>query len=107
MTKLFLFMYLCDEFHPGAVGCIRSAKTPKGAGQQCSYDKSLQIIDPDAPGEKGTGAGTPDRVWAAGSMLDVASQLISKEHYNVDVIPFKWCCEQCRNGQDVKNTTRE
>jgi len=90
----------CADYHPGAVGCIRSnKKTPQGAGQQCCYDQSGEIIDPDGP--EGAGAGTPDKVWAAGNFGEVLLGLISGQHKQVDVVPYNWCCKECKNGNDA------
>lgn len=70
----------CQNYHPGAAGCIRSAgKTSDGARQQCCYGSDGKLLK---PGTKS--AGTPDK----------KSGLFS--HYIHDVIPYENCCEKCK-----------
>ena len=70
---------MCSKFHPGAYGCIRSAKiTEEGARQQCCYDESGNILQAGLPG-----AGTPDK----------ASSFFA--HQKLDVDPYNWCCREC------------
>ena len=70
---------LCNKYHKGAYGCIRSQGTSSyGARQQCCYDNSRNLIRPGLPG-----AGTPDR---SGKFWD---------HQRLDVKPYKWCCIKC------------
>ena len=72
---------LCEKFHNGAYGCIRSKETSRfGARQQCCYSKSGNLIRPGHPG-----AGTPDRY-----------RKFSK-HQEFDVKPYYWCCEDCES----------
>lgn len=69
----------CDTYHPGAYGCIRSEQeSATGARQQCCYDAQLRLIP-----SGDAGAGTPDK------FADYFP------HQESDVLPWKWCCEQC------------
>ena len=95
--------YDCEDFHPGASGCIRfdTKYLLLGAKQQCCYDFDLKWI----PSGSSKGAGTPD----------ISSGL---NHYLNDVKPYEWCCNQCdkkdhcdyylkevRKGPDTCNNT--
>ena len=85
----------CENFHPGAVGCIRSAKTEQGAGQQCCYGVDGVLIDPDTA--EGRGAGTPDKVWAGGFIAGLFDG-----HWPQDVDPYNWCCKECKDDSRCK-----
>ena len=68
----------CSKYHPGAFGCMRADW--KSYRQQCCYDANLNWIQSGSPG-----AGTPDKARSV------------KSHFTEDVLPFQWCCKQCKD----------
>ena len=73
---------LCWYFHPGSHGCMRSKRASKtGAGQQCCYYKSGNVIPAGEPG-----AGTPDKSHSS----------LGSSHGSDDVDPYEWCCKECK-----------
>ena len=68
----------CSDYHPGAFGCMRADW--ESYRQQCCYDTNLNWIPSASPG-----AGTPDKE----NFLPL--------HFTEDVLPFQWCCKQCKD----------
>jgi hypothetical protein len=63
-------------YHDGAAVCMRSTPVASGAGQQCCYTATGQLIT------GGSAAGTPDMVSPGKSVI---------RHWWKDVRPFNWC----------------
>uniref|UniRef100_A0AAV2MQI1 Sushi domain containing 2 n=1 Tax=Knipowitschia caucasica TaxID=637954 RepID=A0AAV2MQI1_KNICA len=78
-------------YHPGCVHCVRSvqASPTYGAGQQCCYDRSGNIV---LTGDS-TGGSTPDRAHDWGSPpYGRPPRVPGYSHWLYDVMSFFYCC---------------
>ncbi|XP_072289015.1 sushi domain-containing protein 2 [Eucyclogobius newberryi] len=78
-------------YHPGCVHCVRSvqASPTYGAGQQCCYDRSGNLV---LTGDS-TGGSTPDRAHDWGSPpYGKPPRVPGYSHWLYDVMSFFYCC---------------